>query len=337
MKCSVLIFGNQDFLAKLPHHLLDATDIHLEVIVDLHLAISYIQTSPPDVIIAQASMDGSMKICRWLKTQPHLYWIHCIILEDRLEHLAARRQHDWDWELKTMANVLQEGADAYIWQASEITKDSISGYNNLLLAQLMLGVHKAQKHRDVVQTNNLLSGMVLADALTEMNNRRALEWELPKQIIKARTKTTPLSLIILDVDHFKRVNDTHGHLVGDRLLQLLCQRLRQNLRSQDTPFRYGGEEFVVILPQTNNQEALVVAQRLNRIIAEEAFKINHQLAINITISLGFATLQPEDDVHGLNLLHRADQYLYQAKDAGRNQVVGREYCASIPRLRIVSS
>jgi two-component system cell cycle response regulator len=146
-----------------------------------------------------------------------------------------------------------------------------------------------------------------------------------------------LSLIILDVDYFKKVNDTYGHLVGDRLLQLLCSRLRHNLRLQDTPFRYGGEEFVVLLSNTKGEEALLVAKRLNRVIREEPFKINNQLTINITISLGTATVQENDDIHGLNLLYRADQCLLQAKAAGRNQAVGSDYSASVSHRKAVSS
>lgn len=88
---------------------------------------------------------------------------------------------------------------------------------------------------------------------------------------------------------------------------MLCARLRHSLRIQDTPFRYGGEEFVVILANTAREEALAVARRLNRVVNEEPFAISHQLTINVTISLGAACLEPEDDEQGLTLLHRADQ------------------------------
>lgn len=341
MKFSIVVFGSEEFFSQLPHHLLDASDVDLEVFVDLHQAVSRIKNVPPDVIIAQASAEGCMKICHWLKTQPKLCWIHYILLEDRPQQLMARKHHSWEWELEMTANVLEQGADAYIWQVhlakiNSTTKD-VTAYHSLLLAQLMLGVHKAQKYRDVLQTNDLLSGMALADALTEMSNRRALEWELPRQIIKARTKSTPLSVMMLDVDYFKQVNDNYGHLVGDRLLQLLCTRLRNNLRSQDTAFRYGGEEFVVILPKTNQDEALRVAQRLNCLIAQDPFKINNKVSIRLTVSLGVASLQRDDDVHGSSLLYRADQYLLQAKTAGRNQVVGRDYSPSTSHLKLVSS
>ncbi|MDP5339203.1 MAG: diguanylate cyclase [Nodularia sp. (in: cyanobacteria)] len=341
MKISILVFGSENFLATLPHHILDASDFSITIIRDVNQALSHIQIALPDVILAQASMPDSIELCRWLKIQTELSWIYCILVEDRPQHLVDRNQHDLEWELEMTANALRQGADAYVWQFPETKIDrTITGmtpHHSLLLAQVMVGVRKAQKYRDLLRTNDLLSEFALADALTDINNRRALEWELPRKIIQARTEGTPLSLIILDIDYFKKVNDTYGHLVGDRLLQLLCERLRHNLRFQDTPFRYGGEEFVVVLPNTNGQEAILVAKRLNRIIGEEPFKINRNIVINMTISLGAASLQAKDDVHGLNLLYLADQYLLQAKATGRNQAVGRDYSASVSHLKAVSS
>lgn len=341
MKISILVFGNQNFLATLPDHLLELSNFTIEVIMNVNQAVSRIQLAPPDVILAQASLVGSMELCRWLKTQTQLSWIYSIFLEDRLQQIAARQQHNWEWELEMTATVLRQGADAYVWQLSETKTEpnftDITAHHTLLAAHLMVGVRKAQKYRDLLRTNDRLSTMALADSLTEMNNRRALEWELPKQIKLARIQSVPLSLIILDVDYFKQVNDTYGHLVGDRLLQLLCNRLRNNLRTQDIPFRYGGEEFVVLLANTAGEEALLVAKRINSIISEEAFKINSKIAINLTISLGVACLQAKDDDQGLDLLHRADQYLLQAKSSGRNQAIGRDYSSSVSPLNAVSS
>ncbi len=144
-------------------------------------------------------------------------------------------------------------------------------------------------------------------------------------------------MIILDVDHFKKVNDTHGHLVGDRILQVLCQRLRHNLRCQDTAFRYGGEEFVILLANTTDEEALLVARRLNRVVSDEPFALSNKLTINITISLGTACLQADDDEQGESLLNRADQCLLQAKNAGRNRVIHSNYLSHVSHLKAVSS
>ena len=321
MNISILVFGSDHFLTELPDQIYEKTTFNLEANANLNQAVSLIQATPPDIVLIQASLDGSMELCSWLKEQTKLSLVHCILLEDRVELIVLKQQGNWEWDQQMNVSALQQGADAYIWQKPE-QKDAS---HPLLLAQIGVGVRKVQKYRDLIRTNDLLSAIALADSLTELNNRRALEWDLPRQISKARNNDTPFSLIILDVDYFKRVNDTYGHLVGDRLLQLLCTRIRHNLRFQDTPFRYGGEEFVVLLSNTAFQEAMVVANRLNRIVGEQPFAINNTLAIDVTISLGMACLKPEDDMKGVSLLDRADKYLLKAKSSGRHRVISYEH------------
>ncbi|MEA5604799.1 diguanylate cyclase [Nostoc sp. UHCC 0252] len=340
MNISILVFGKKNFIATLPDQIRYATAFSVEAIDNLNQAVSQIKTTPPDIILVQASLDGSMELCSWLKEQTKLSWIYCILFEDRSQQLTDRNK-GWHRELEMSAAALKQGADAYIWHLiDDKTGHSLAEFtanHGLILAQLAVGLRKAQKYRDLIRTNDMLSAIALADSLTELNNRRALEWDLPRQINRARTQKTSLSLIILDVDHFKKVNDTHGHLVGDRILQVLCQRLRHNLRCQDTAFRYGGEEFVILLANTNDEEALFVARRLNRVVSDEPFALSNKLTINITISLGTASLQADDDEQGESLLNRADQCLLQAKNAGRNRVIHSNYLSHVSHLKAVSS
>ncbi|AFY31566.1 GGDEF domain-containing protein [Calothrix sp. PCC 7507] len=341
MNISILVFGSHEFLATLPDQIRYTTAFSVEIIANVIQAVSRIQTAPPDIIIVQASLDGSMELCLWLKDQAKLSWIYCILLEDRSQQIMERSKNGWEWELEMTSTVLKQGADAYIWQLPEENTNSNFAdstlNHDLILAQLTVGLRKAKKYRDLIRTNDLLSAIALADSLTEMNNRRALEWDLPRQIQKSRDHLSPMSLIILDVDYFKKVNDTYGHLVGDRLLQLLCNRLRQNLRYQDTPFRYGGEEFVILLANTTGEEALIVARRLNRLVSEQPFAVNNQHTINVTISLGTASLEADDDDQGISLLDRADQCLLQAKATGRNRVISSDYLSPVSRLKAASS
>jgi len=341
MNISILVFGSHEFLTTLPDQILYATAFKVELIDNLDQVVSHIQITPPDIIIVQGSVDGSMELCTWLKDQAKLSWIYCILLEDRFVHITDRANYGWEWDLEMTSSALKQGADAYIWQLpeekTESTLPEISANHRLILAQLSVGLRKAKKYRDLMRTNDLLSSIALADSLTDLNNRRALEWDLPRQIEKARDQRLALSLIIFDVDYFKKVNDTYGHLVGDRLLQLLSIRVQNNLRSQDTPFRYGGEEFVILLAHTSGEEAAIVARRLNRIVYEQPFAINLQLSINITISLGIASLARDDDAQGMSLLHRADQCLLEAKATGRNKVVSCESLSNIPYLQVASS
>lgn len=333
MNISILVFGNDEFLTALPNKILDASTFCLETIANLQAAVSRIQRKPPDIILVQSSQNDSMKLCCWLKEQINLSWIYCILLEDNPQLIAQRKNQSWEWELEMTSRALRLGADAYVWYGDTQEEQSLrkrktdsvdtllNATHRLLLSHLNVALRKAHKYRDLMKTNDLLSTFALSDSLTELNNRRALEWDLPRQIKKARANNSPLGLIILDVDYFKKINDNHGHLVGDGLLKLLSSRIRHNLRLQDTAFRYGGEEFVIILGDTTDEEADLVAHRLNYIVKDNPFAIDATLNINITISLGSASLLPSDDEQGLSLLHRADTFLLQAKSRGRNCVV----------------
>ncbi|MEH2164006.1 MAG: diguanylate cyclase [Nostoc sp.] len=340
MNISILVFGKNNFIATLPDQIRYATAFSVEAMDNLNQAVSQIKTTSPDIILVQASLHGSMELCNWLKEQTKLSWIYCILFEDRSQQLTDRNK-GWHRELEMSAAALKQGADAYIWHLiddkTEHSLAELTANHGLILAQLTVGLRKAQKYRDLIRTNDMLSAIALADSLTELNNRRALEWDLPRQIKRTRTEKTSLSLIILDVDHFKKVNDTHGHLVGDRILQVLCQRLRHNLRCQDTAFRYGGEEFVILLANTTDEETLLVARRLNRVVSDEPFALSNKLTINITISLGTASLQADDDEQGESLLNRADQCLLQAKNSGRNRVIHSNYLSHVSHLKAVSS
>jgi two-component system cell cycle response regulator len=282
-----------------------------------------IQAQQPDLIILQASQIDSLELCHQLKQQTRLAWIYCILLDDQP---LPEGPLTWNWEAELTTTALAQGADAYIWipNAREMDAPSEAGLvlqEQLLEAQIQAGLRSVQNYRELMRTNDLLSAIALSDPLTELNNRRALEWELPRQIQNARSRALPLSLLMLDVDFFKTINDTYGHLVGDQALKLLSARIRYNLRFYDTPFRYGGEEFVIILSNTDRQEAPIIANRLCQLISEEPFAISEDLDLHITISAGAASLKADDDPKGVSLLGRADQNLLQAKFAGRNRVV----------------
>lgn len=175
--------------------------------------------------------------------------------------------------------------------------------------------------RELSQKNDLLSAIALVDPLTQLANRRAFDWELPRQIEAARTQHYSLSLLMLDIDYFKGVNDKHGHLVGDQVLRMCAERLRYHMRFYETPFRYGGEEFVVILQNTSLQEAEKTAERLRRLINDAPFVVSNNLDLSLTVSIGVAVLELSDDARGIDVIARADANLLRAKSNGRNQVI----------------
>ncbi|MEP0870776.1 diguanylate cyclase [Trichocoleus desertorum AS-A10] len=326
MTASILIVGENYFLAALLDRVGDLADCTIETATSANEAIPLIQAQQPDLLILQASSD-SLYLCQQIKEQSRLAWIYCLLLADDAPRLSEAVSQISSQAVECSAEALERGADAYlvmnlsVQHGSLVVAELSARQNRLLQAQVQAGLRVVRNHRELMRANDLLSAIALSDPLTELNNRRALEWELPRQIQNARTRTLPLSLVMLDVDYFKAINDTHGHLVGDRMLKLLSARLRHNLRFYDTPFRYGGEEFVIILSNTDGHEAPIVGQRICRLISEQTFRIDPTLEIHATISAGIASLEAEDDSKGISLLRRADQNLLQAKSEGRNRAI----------------
>lgn len=169
----------------------------------------------------------------------------------------------------------------------------------------------------VLQTMEL----AITDALTGLYNRRYLDSHLAALVERAGEKKGDLSLLIVDIDYFKRVNDTHGHDAGDEILREFATRIRRNLRALDLPCRFGGEEFVIVMPETDYGIASIVAERLRTKIARDPFAIHGGAEfVDVTISVGAAYILHDGDTPE-SLLKRADNALYRAKAEGRNRVV----------------
>ncbi len=256
--------------------------------------------SPVDIILCDLEMprmDG-FKFLGMLKTRPDVSDTPVIILtgnEDR--------------ELKIRG--LDQGACDFITKPFDAEE---------LVARMR--VHLKIKHLqdDLKRTNELLLELSNTDHLTGLFNRRYLIEALDREIQRSRRKDGMVALIMLDLDHFKRVNDTYGHLQGDVVLQKVALQLQKELRSYDVAARYGGEEFVAILPDTTLKEAFMVADRVR--LSIQGMHLAGPLAgERITASLGIAASPSPhyDDIDGL--LRASDEALYLAKERGRNRVV----------------
>lgn len=161
----------------------------------------------------------------------------------------------------------------------------------------------------------------ITDGLTGLHNRRYMESHLAKLVDQATLRGKALAVLVLDIDYFKSVNDNYGHDCGDDVLREFALRVRKSIRGIDLACRMGGEEFVVVMPETDMAVATTVAERLRRRIAGEPFKIQQgHTSIDVTISIGIAALESQND-SAMLLLKRADQALYRAKRDGRNRVV----------------
>jgi len=163
--------------------------------------------------------------------------------------------------------------------------------------------------------------MAILDPLTSLHNRRYMNSHLKTLFEEAAQRGKPLSVLVLDIDHFKAINDTLGHDAGDAVLREFATRLKRNIRGIDLACRLGGEEFVVVMPDTDRDQAYLVGERLRRCIETSAFFVGESTdAIDVTVSAGVAALEFPDDTPQI-LLKRADQALYCAKRDGRNRVV----------------
>lgn len=193
-----------------------------------------------------------------------------------------------------------------------LAKDQVQTLN-ACVNHLALALRNALLYRQVkIQADR--------DGLTKIGNRRSFEERLADEAARHGRYDLPLSLILVDLDHFKAVNDTHGHPAGDAVLRDMAALLGEGLRSSDYPARYGGEEFAVILPHTGREQAAFLAERLRQRVAERVFRVGmSKPGLNITVSVGVASLAPGGTSEDLVLL--ADQALYLAKHNGRNSVV----------------
>lgn len=162
-------------------------------------------------------------------------------------------------------------------------------------------------------------GLAMKDGLTGLNNRRFMEGFLKAQIERCMKAGQPLALLIADIDHFKSINDTWGHDGGDAVLREIANRLRRDTRAGDMACRLGGEEFVVVMPDTDIETARLIGERLRYGVASTPFSVPAAVAIDVTLSVGLTAFQPGDTPQ--TLMKRADTALYLAKNKGRNRVV----------------
>jgi diguanylate cyclase len=162
------------------------------------------------------------------------------------------------------------------------------------------------------------------DSLTQLINRRGLEKKLELERIRAKQNDSPFSIILVDIDHFKRVNDTFGHLVGDSLLRGIANMLKSHLRRNDIAARYGGDEFLIILPETGLDGAMAVGRKIKNTLSKKEWKLKEtgERMGRISVSMGIALYRFNEPEH--ELFERADKALYLAKQNGRDQIATQE-------------
>jgi two-component system cell cycle response regulator len=265
-------------------------------------AVERARAALPDLVILDVmmpEMDG-MDACRLIKEDERTRDIPIIFLSARDET-----------EMKVSG--LGLGADDYISKPFEAEE---------LIARINVRI-RLKRERDQLRTSaeeasqraELAQERAMTDALTGRLNRYGLQHILAREQSEARRYNRPLSCLLIDLDNFKTVNDTHGHATGDLALQQVASILAEAVRGSDTVFRYGGEEFLVLLPETDLEGAMALGEKIR---AAARFFGDGLRVFNLTLSAGAASLS--DNESGHDMIARADMALYHAKEAGRNRV-----------------
>lgn len=276
-------------------------DHNLRIITDPNDALYAISEGSYELVIVSMSMEGEndpLRLCSQIRTLEKTRTLPILLVADE------------DNKSKVV-KALDLGVNDYIMRPVERTE---------LEARVRTQIRRHRYAEELREDLNTAMALVITDDLTGLYNRRYFERHLSLLIEKARSTSTHLSLMMMDIDLFKVVNDRFGHGAGDQVLKEFSRRLQSNIRGMDFACRFGGEEFVIMLPDTDINFAKMSAERLCRSIAEVGFDVGIGEKIKVTASIGVASLENLTDTPE-TLLRRADIALYKAKDMGRNQVV----------------
>jgi len=210
---------------------------------------------------------------------------------------------------KDVVEALDGGSDDYICKPFDTRE---------LIARIRVGLRLLEGDRKLRIANERLALLATTDTLTGLHNRRFGLTKLDEEMARVRRGKQEISLMMVDVDHFKEINDNHGHDAGDAVLVELAVRMRETLRRYDVPIRWGGEEFLVICPHTDSKEIVPAANRLLENISKTPFEISEAEAVMVTVSIGATSTDTHRESTNQELITLADQALYQAKKGGRN-------------------
>ena len=269
---------------------------------------------PADIAFAQADAAVAKALLGGLAAAAVaslLAWLAARRLSEDLDALARAAK---DLEAgKPGADIPAAHSSREVQRLSSALRDMI---HKLLSANEAMETQVRQRTQQLEEANQELDRQARSDPLTGLLNRRGFDAQMNHDLALARRSGRPLSIITVDVDHFKRINDTHGHDVGDQVLQRLAATLATRLRQSDVVARLGGEEFAVLLPDTDLEGARTIAQEL----VDSQACLGYPVIGGLTISAGVSTLRGAEDT-AQELLRRGDMALYQAKREGRNCVV----------------
>ncbi len=298
----LIIDDNEDQAVRLKSTIDDAK-YEITIEADAEVALTRARQGEFDLILVNMSLEAMdpLRLCSSIRS----------FEETRLTPLLAVVRHG---DTRKLVRALDIGVNDYVTRPVD---------KNELTARVMTQLRRKQYVDQLRSSFQVSLEMAVTDQLTGLYNRRYLASHLSAMFDRAFWTGRPLSIMILDIDHFKSVNDNHGHDVGDRVLKEFAERIANSVRGIDLACRYGGEEFLVAMPDTDLAFASVVAERLRAEIAADKFTLNSgRDELGVTVSIGLASTE-----HGIEgdtaqkLVKRADEALYEAKTGGRNRVI----------------
>ncbi len=245
--------------------------------------------------------DATCEICI---DDPHVSRVHCVIQHGDDGHPVIR-------DLESTNGIFVNG--------NKVLEHKLADGDKVLVGTRLYFRFSYQDAQDQNYQQSLFKA-ANNDALTSLYNKKYFIDVLPKELSFARRTKEPLSLMMLDVDHFKKVNDNYGHLAGDLVLKTVGQLLAKHIRMENVACRYGGEEFAVILRNCTSDIAFNIAERMRQAVEKSTVQFREH-TIKVTVSAGIATFKDDNYATLEDLIHRADEYLYEAKRGGRNRTV----------------
>ena len=299
----VLIVDDERLQCKMLAELLRDWEVVPHTATTLSDALRLYRDARPDLVLLDVMMpqvDG-YKLAQIFKQDSSFV---PIIMLTALEDIGSKRRG------------LSAGADEFLTKPVNEFELQIRMSSMIRIKRLADALEKA---------NQNLAALAMVDPLTDVANRRLLEQRLAEEFQRSRRYGRPLALLMVDIDHFKRVNDDHGHQIGDKVLSLLGRTLRQCTRATDLVGRFGGEEFLVIAPETGVDSARVLAERVRALVMRQnaEFEMQEQAVPGVTVSIGVATTEI-GVADQQDLIKCADVALYRAKHEGRNRVIMAE-------------
>jgi two-component system cell cycle response regulator len=217
---------------------------------------------------------------------------------------------------------MDAGADDYITKPFD---------QNELQVRLRAGTRLVDLQAQLLKAREDLREQATRDSLTHLWNRNSILEALSRELARAQRESSPLGVVIVDLDHFKHINDNHGHPAGDAVLREAARRMQNGVRHYDSVGRYGGEEFLILLPNCSEVESCSQAERLRKQLAQTEIRIN-DTALRITASFGVTAAIPGEPWTAEGLVRKADEALYVAKKSGRNRVEALAYRSELPPI-----